>query len=299
MKTILIKKLKVDGANATSAPYVIGLPSITAFMGVAHLLERELKELGFEEIKIEGLGVVCHDLNMGTYKGSKSYVHSIIGFGQPLKKDGSRSPIIEKAKCNMTVSLLMTFSGIDSDLYEPMEGMIERLLMTKIRIAGGIIRPVSLDQIKVRDIIDDKDLYRLKSNLMPGFALVDRTDLVEKAVKEKGLDQLDAVLDGIKVKHQCIKTSEESEEKEADFEWVSYKENSGWIVPICIGYHGISDVKQVKNQRTYEYDHQFVESVLSLGEFKIVSRVSDIETIIWKYNKEQEKNNLYLFSTKI
>jgi len=296
MKTIQLKRLKVDGANAVSAPYVIGLPSITAFMGATHLLEKLLKGLGFEELKIEGLGIVCHDLNVGTYKGSKSYVYSIIGQRQPLKKDGKNAPIIEKAKCNMTISLVMTFSGIDSDLYEHMEEMIKKLLMTKIRLAGGIIRPISLNQVRVRDIIDDKDFCRLKAGLMPGFTLLDRSDLVKKAVKEKGLDQLDAILDSIKVKHRCVKTTDELEN---DFEWVSYRENPERIVPICIGYHGISEVKKVENQRTYEYDHQFVESVLSLGEFKIVSTVSNIETIIWKYNKEQEKNNLYLYGTKI
>jgi len=37
---ILIDHLKIQNANAISSPLTIGVPSITAFMGFAHQLQR-------------------------------------------------------------------------------------------------------------------------------------------------------------------------------------------------------------------------------------------------------------------
>ena len=67
----------------------------------------------------------------------------------------------------------------------------------------------------------------------------------------------------------------------------------GWLVPIAVGFRGISELGKVKNQRDITKPHRFVEPIVTLGEFKLPYRVTSIDEIMWHYEYESD-GNFYL-----
>lgn len=289
-------------ANAMSAPFTVGFPSVTAFMGAAHCLERHLNEIEFDNIKFEGVGIVSHNFELGVHKNKGDYIHSIIGKKAPLKKDGKPKPFIEQPRCDLTVSLLIKYSGADNVDSYTLERSIKSILMSKMKMAGGDIVP-SLTKdliVKVSDL--ETNFKEIKRLLMPGFFLIERSDLMQKSMMVEKLDAVDAVLNHIVTNHECITAEGEVEANDDEnvkgVEWKSFKKENGWIVPICTGYHALKGPGKAKNQRCLEYDHFFVESVLTLGEFKPVYRVSEIDSILWRMDVSKIKDQLFTYNNK-
>jgi CRISPR-associated protein Csy2 len=83
-----------------------------------------------------------------------------------------------------------------------------------------------------------------------------------------------------------------TEKTEADWEYVA-KPETGYLVPIMIGYKAISDVyenAEVENTRDHETPVCFVESVHSIGEWRSVHRVrtaEDLQQSLWHYAYEE------------
>ncbi|MBE0515513.1 type I-F CRISPR-associated protein Csy2, partial [Sulfurimonas sp.] len=93
---LLLPHLEVHNANALSSPFTIGFPAMTAWLGATHALQRKLNSDGFEALRFKATGVVSHNAKLETLRGA--YVHSIIGTGNPLDKDGNRPSFIEEAR---------------------------------------------------------------------------------------------------------------------------------------------------------------------------------------------------------
>jgi CRISPR-associated protein Csy2 len=283
-RILLIPDIKVHNANALSSPYTIGFPAMTAWLGAVHALERKLKSRGFEEIAFKSMAVICHRIDMQTYKGTGDYVHSIIGTGNPLDKNGNRPSFIEEARCHLKVSLVIEYSGIYQDEIPELLSVITQLMYAGLKMAAGDIldfgEPLSF---KVSDQKDHKILMR---KLMPGHCLIERRELMQAAMAE-GQDAIDALLDYLKV----YNTSEENEQSEVT--WSAHRKVHGWIVPIATGFHAISDPDQALSQRDPNTPHRFAESVVTLGEFVMPYRIGDLDQMLWHYHTDLE-NNLYL-----
>lgn len=293
--------LKIHNANALSSPYTIGFPAMTAWLGFMHALERKLREDNTLNIVLDSVAVISHDCNLQTYRGPNDYVSSIIGTANPLNNDGSRSAFIEEARCHLDVSLLIKY-GIDNDELEPLSEYspvletIHNLVMT-MKLAGGDILSLGKPTVHIIPEVDEDGLSRRRilNSVMPGYALIERRDLMISAMEE-GQDAMDALLDYVVVENHCVeKTSENDSEREkkSQFEWRSQRKASGWIVPIATGYQGISPLGQAKNQRDPDTPHRFAESVVTLGEFVLANRINDIHEILWGFDFI-ESQNLYL-----
>ncbi len=285
-KVLLIPHLKVHNANALSSPFTIGFPAMTAWLGAVHALQRKLNAQGFCELKFIATAVISHHCDLQSYKGVGDYVHSIVGTGNPLDKTGARSAFIEEPRCHLDVSLLVEYTGVEK---EDEEGCIEkvvRLLNSQMKIAGGDV--LSFDQPSLLRIEEgeDKDLRMLTRKLMPGYAIVERRDLMQEAMAQ-GFDAMDALLDHLAVHHGC------EQDEEGNVSWSSTRRVGGWIVPIATGFHGITEIGEAKNQRDPDTPHRFAESVVTLGEFKMPHRIYSLNEILWRYKVESE-NNLYL-----
>ena len=83
----------------------------------------------------------------------------------------------------------------------------------------------------------------------------------------------------------------ELDESKKVIKWNKRRKKAGWLIPLAVGYKAISPVDRVLNQRDMSYEHQFVESVVTLGEFKPLYRIKNIDDLIWQY---QCDNNLYV-----
>lgn len=285
-KLLLLPRIKVHNANALSSPFTIGFPAMTAWLGAVHALQRKINAGEFEGAELNRVAVVTHQMDLQTYKGTGDYVYSIVGTGNPLDNDGSRPAFIEEARCHLDVSLLIEYSGIDKDDEEAFLDRVTHHLNASMKIAGGDILSFQKPSALRIEEGNDVELRKLTRKLMPGYAILERRELMVDAM-EQGLDALDALLDYLAVHHYCDK------DDEGNIVWSSQRKTSGWIVPIATGFHGISELGQAKNQRDPDVPHRFAESVVTLGEFRMPHRIQSLDEMLWHYHTDLE-NNLYL-----
>ena len=283
---LLIPHLKLHNANAMSSPYTIGFPAMTAWLGAVHALQRKLHSKGCE-VSLTKVGVSCHEFNLQTYKGQGDFVHSIIGTANPLDKGGSRPAFIEEARCHLEVSLLIECQNIDPDEKEQFLEDVQQLICS-MKFASGDVLAVKKCQILQfdEDADQDRELKPILNKLMLGHVLVERRDLVIESMNE-GKNALDAVLDCLKVTHSS------SVDENGKVIWTSKRNAQGWLVPIAVGFQGISELGIAKNQRDADTPHRFAEAVLTLGEFIMPYRIESIDQLLWQYHVDLE-NNLYL-----
>lgn len=283
---ILIPHLKIHNANAMSSPYSIGFPAMTAWLGAMHALQRKLNTKG-HDIQLTRLAVSCHDFNLQTHKGQNDFVHSIIGTANPLDKDGSRPAFIEEARCHLEVSLLIEVDNLGK---KQREGLLTILpeIINSMKFAGGDVLAVYDQQILDfdEDGYKDQELKPILNKLMLGHVLIERRDLVIQSMQE-GQDALDAILDYLKVTHNS------QIDENGKVKWLSSRKEKGWLVPIAVGFQGISELGIAKNQRDAHTPHRFAEAVLTLGEFVMPYRIQSIDQLLWQYHVDLE-NNLYL-----
>ena len=288
-RLLLLPHIEVHNANALSSPFTIGFPAMTAWLGAVHALQRRLNSKGHSSINFESVGVVSHQCDLQTHKGIDDFVHSIIGTGNPLDKTGSRSVFIEEARCHLDVSLVIEYSGIEKNDEQNLKENITHLLNSRMKMAGGDILTFKEPQFFKVENGNAADLAVLTRKLMPGYAIIERRDLMVEAMKT-GQDAMDALINYLAIHHQCEKSLVEDTDK---ITWTSKRKSKGWIVPIATGFHGLTDLGKAKNQRDPNTPHRFAESVVTLGEFKMPHSIKSIDEILWRYQTDRT-NNLYL-----
>ena len=283
---LLIPHLKLHNANAMSSPYTIGFPAMTAWLGAVHALQRKLNQQDCD-LNLSKVAVSCHDFNLQTYKGRGDFVHSIVGTANPLDKHGNRSALLEEARCHLDVSLLIEVESLTNKKREHLLEIVQGIVASMKFASGDVL---SVKKSSVLDFDEDEDqekqLRPILNKLMLGHVLIERRDLVLTSMQE-GKDALDSVLDYLKVTHSS------TQDEEGKVTWTSKRKAQGWLVPIAVGFQGISGLGQAKNQRDANTPHRFAESVLTLGEFVMPFRIESIDQLLWQYHIDLE-NDLYL-----
>jgi len=285
MRFIILPHIKIHNANALSSPFTIGFPAITAWLGFTHALERKLNQKsGLPNVTLHSVAVVSHHCDVQTHKDDGDFVYSIIGTGNPLDKDGSRSAFIEEARCHLDISLVIECEWDDAQL--PSSALVEELhaIITTMKVAGGDV--LSLGKPVIESVLDDSDTRRVLRQLMPGYALIERRELMKEAMQD-GADALDALLSYLTVNHSCEQLDDDR------VVWHSQRKTKGWIVPIATGFQGISPLGEAKNQRDPSVPHRFAESVVTLGEFVMAHKIKHLDDMLWEYHTYLE-NDLYL-----
>jgi CRISPR-associated protein Csy2 len=179
---ILINNIEVQGANAISG-FTWGFPAITHFLGFAHNLSRKLNNKEeFKNIKLGGCMVIAHSHQVHTYQG---YGTNFTQSRNPpyLNSHNKKEtpPIIEEGKMNMTVSLLIEYSGNIGNKEDSFLKWFENACYMQ-RLAGGTI--LNIKQVQLFTI-NNKTIHQIKRLLLPGFILQDRSDYLEEHYKEQ------------------------------------------------------------------------------------------------------------------
>ncbi|EON6314305.1 TPA: type I-F CRISPR-associated protein Csy2 [Vibrio cholerae] len=284
MNVLILPHLKIHNANALSSPFTVGFPAMTAWLGFVHALERKLSQAGLSDLMLHSAAVVSHRCDVQTHKGEGDFVHSIIGTANPLDKDGSRSAFIEEARCHLDVSLVIEWSGNEEQVQQPESTEQLQAVIATMKVAGGDVLAVGKPSVK--SVITEDDTGRVLRQLMPGYVLIERRDLMIDAMQQ-GDDAIDALLGYLTVDHHCEQLEDQS------VAWHSQRKTSGWIVPIATGFQGISPLGEAKNQRDPSVPHRFAESVVTLGEFVMAHKIKHLDDILWQYHPDLE-NDLYL-----
>ncbi len=296
-RVLLLPHIKVQNANALSSPFTVGFPAMTAWLGAMHALQRKVNAAGSEGLQnliFSSVAVVSHGMDLQTKFVDGDFVQSIIVPKRPpsTKKEltdfnaGSAPSFIEEARCHLNVSLLIEYSRINKDDEEALIGQVTHHLNVSMKIAGGDILSFQKPTLHRIEEGNDAELHRLTRQLMPGYAIIERRELMIEAMAQ-GQDPIDTMLDYLALHHTC------EQDDDGNVTWASQRKTSGWIVPIATGFHGITELGSAKNQRDPDTQHRFAESVVTLGEFRMPHRLHTLDEIFWRYHADMEQG-LYL-----
>ncbi|MEC6797942.1 type I-F CRISPR-associated protein Csy2 [Photobacterium sp. S4TG1] len=286
MSLFLIKNMHIEGANAI-AGFTYGFPAITQFLGFVHALSRKIDPL--HGISFDGCAVMCHQHQVHAYRGSDWDDYGFSLTRNPLAKDGKTAPIVEEGKMNLCVSLLIEckgFSGGNSDQEQLISDAIKTQALSQ-RCAGGRITNIEACQFKPMPN-EAGDCRRLLRPLLPGFILCDRSDYLQQHAENKKDSQnmVMSWLDFSALRYRYETLTESVAAEQGQWQRVN-KPQSGYLVPLMIGYKQISDVfaaEQVANVRDNTTPFAFTEAVYSVGEWiGSPSRVESINQILWRY----------------
>lgn len=307
---LILNRVNVQNANCISG-FTWGFPAITNFLGFTHALQRKLSK-SFD-ITFKGCAVISHDYQVKVYKPSPGRSYEFIQSRNPPfldkhKKDAP-PPIIEEGKINFTASIIIQLSNELITTAENIEKFRQAVFDDCLtsRLAGGSI--LSIQKIDVLSASTEKQKQQLNRKIkrltMPGFVLKDRSDCLEQhfehlKTNNPDAELLDAWLDFSALKYKAVPKLKDDEQKpslktDADWELVP-KPVKGWLVPIMTGYKAISEKHsidgvaglRVSNADTSVTNCCFVEALHSIGEWKSVHNISDIDEMIWEYKYESD-----------
>lgn len=292
---LLIDRVQIINANAISSPLTYGFPAITGFTGAIHALSRKVsKNETLKDIRLDGVLIACHECQPQVYRESSYKEFSFIQTRNPLKRDGKTASIIEEGRCHLTVSLVVGVYADDDLTDEQKQQLISTVhqLIQQQRIAGGSVVKLNKKDVK---FYTDADINDIKPKLLPAFVLMDAHDSLQQMTtklqshhpKATGLD----VLIETATLHHIT-----SDEKGESWSVESIKKGHGWVVPIPVGYQGISpkfDATIMQNSRNPEYPSQYVEAIYSLGRWVFPHSINNLASAFW-YQTHDHEQALYL-----
>lgn len=325
---LLLPRLRVQNANAISSPHTWGFPAPSALLGFTHALERRLSDQFVQ--RFVGVGIVCHHVEPQIFKPNKRNHFVFTQSRNPvfLRRDADRfiakgtpAAIVEEGRIHLELTLIISVQGHFSEDLESDEFAQTAMNATMaMRLAGGSLLPPTPHTPKAKwvswpDSLADQatTFSRLRRQLLPGFALVHRPDLLREHLETlQQIDQqpatLPALLDiaGLNYKPPTPKTTNVAETgQEHETTW-SIEQRPGWLVPIPIGYAGISELYkpgEVLQTRDSTTPFRFVESLISLGQWIAPHRIGSLEQMMWYHGGSPEKGiyrciNHYIQPTK-
>lgn len=294
---LILRNIRVENANAI-AGLTWGFPAISNFLGFVHAISRKLP--ADFELKLEGCGVICHNRQIHSYQPRGWGDHVFALTRNPLTREEKSPAFNEEGRMHMTVSLLIPVTGMLGDRCESkdLKQFIEQLALSQ-RLAGGTI--ISIGAVEMLEPPEDYEglqSFERKQlrKLLPGFALVQRSDLLAEHTRQciehdPNAEQLDAWLAFSAIKFQAEHpVGTVDDQTQAEWRYVP-KPGGGWLVPMATGYRGISDLFDpgaVACSRDSTTPFRFVESVYSVGEWLSPHRVTDLKQLIWRYHAEAE-----------
>lgn len=295
---IHLYRLEVRDANAVSGPFSYGFPAPTAFIGFAHALQRRLGD-----IRLGGVGIVCHGAEPQIYRPRGQHVSLFRLRRFPYiagwkKFKNEPAAIIEEGRVHFTVSLLIEV--MDELLEYEREELAARIraeLMT-MRLAGGTLLPKPY-RVEVQSWGETEEEQRAafrkwRYRLLPGFALVDRSELLARRLDELRREDpdasaLDAFLDLL-----ALHVEPEIDPETGAVTWQARRREPGWLVPLPVAYAALQSYPpgQVKNVRDRNTPFAFVETLYGLGEWRGPHRIDRLDHMLW-HHRHQEETGLY------
>lgn len=294
---ITLPRLRIQNANAVSGPLSWGFPAPSAFTGFAHALARQFPELARG---LTGVGILCHQFEAQVAGGNGFHPHTFRLTRNPLKADGSSPALVEEGRMHLEISLVLGYSGylaqsegdwLAEDLMQHTLGM---------RLAGGSLLPQRPGKAYAArwhllpDIQADRETYfrRLRQRLMPGFALVHRPDILAAHLHSlqgtaPEASVLDALLD---LSRLNIEPAGPNPQMPEETLW-QVRRRPGWLVPLPIGYAGISPLYapgSIANSRDPAQPFRFVEAIYSLGEWISPHRITQPEHLLWHHQSDPD-----------
>lgn len=292
---LIIRHLRIENANTIASPLSYGFPALSGFIGAVHALSRRLAQTPeWTNIRLDGCLVACRDIQVQRYRENRYSNYTFNQTRNPILKDGSTAPIIEAGRCHLNIDLVI---GVYGELLPEQQTALAATIAEQIqqqRIAGGSV--VGIDRKHPVTYCDKDQLGEHKKRLMPAFILTNAHEQLAHITKNLQTQNpkataIDALIETAVIHH----IPEDSGEWHSE----SIKTGQGWLVPIPIGYQGISPIipkGELQNSRNPEYSAQYVETIYSLGRWTFPNRIAQLSTAVW-YPQYHAEQNLYLINT--
>ena len=301
---LLFKKVVISGANTISSPLTYGFPAITGFLGSFHAMSRKMADdEQLSNVSLGGVLLACHDCQPQMYRPNSYNNYTFNQTRNPIKKDGKTASIIEEGKCHLVMSFVVEVLADTKLTTEQQESAIQKTSqwIQQQRMASGSVR--GLARFEPVQYFDSSDISAVIPQLLPAFVLMDAQDEFAQIINDVQKDDPDATpLDALI--EVCALHHIPEAQKNGDTKWLttSRKSGHGWLVPMPIGYQGISDrydAGVMQNVRNPEYPSQYVEAIYSLGKWVYPQRLNriggehDIANAFWRYHYDAD-DSLYL-----
>jgi len=251
-----------------------------------------------------GVGIICHHVQLLTDSDNFGE-HSLALTRNPLTKEGKTAPFNEEGKMHLEVSLLiechygaedyaedLNLEEEDDEYEDRLRLDIERHALGQ-RLAGGYISQIgAVEYVGLPD--DAEQLEHVMRGVLyaslPGFALVDRSPLLNahhaKLKKhDPNISQLQAWMDFGGLRHRAVDTDES---ENSEWNRVPLPE-TGWFVPLMLGYQAIAELQppgSIDSARDQTVPFCAVEPIHGVGQWISPHRVSNIESLLWRYPEE-------------
>jgi CRISPR-associated protein Csy2 len=326
---LLLDRMKVQAANGLSSPLTYGFPALSGFVGFSHALCRRLRES--LAVNVDGVLVANHHYRVHRYRPHRYADYTFIQSRNPILRSGKTAAIVEQAKVDLTVSLVLRMTVDDDRMLEECDPAFEEVVtraVLQMRLCGGSVHGV--EEIRVLSDLADVSLA-----VLPGFVLNDGSDrLVEIQAKLRRTNPNATGLDALVEQCTLYQVPEADETADQDpndgptgelssigaleegtdhplessgepinepVKWRTKGEaqRGGWYVPIPMGYQSISahlDKGALVNSRSNQYRSVFVESVYGLGKWEFPTRIAEIGNCFWRYDYERQKEGLFLLT---
>jgi len=308
---LILSRLQIQNANAIGSPLTHGFPSITALIGFMWALNRKLIDENIG-LNLNGVGVICHDHQEQV--SQDNYRKRFALARHPVRKDGKAASIIEEGRIHLEVSLIFDVNRVVGSLEEDLflqgedttrDDLALRLseIISDMRVAGGYIisenPTAALLGLPENAEARAEQFIQLSRQLLPGFALVSRHDLLKDRWDKMKMEQssaslLDAWLDLSRFAYRARPLAEgEKPPVDGKVEWLSNRpRGTGWIVPTSVGYAALSPLYPagaVRSSRDTMTPFRFVEALHSIGEWVAPHRLTDVDQLLWYPQTEPDK----------
>jgi CRISPR-associated protein Csy2 len=299
---LVMPRLRVQNANAISSPLTHGSPSITAFISLMWALERNTQRDGLD-LQFNAVGVVVH--NHQEQRAAGGFVHAFHLTRNPVDKDGSTAAIVEEGRIHLDISLVFAVQSPSlTEQTAPATAARVRELLDRMRIAGGSVIASAVPRwrqtpyvisLTSSEAVDHAKLFdAFKLRLLPGFALVERPDLLEQRhqallADAPAVTRLDAWLSLSRVNWRW------QAEENGKGGWQHDRKGQGWIVPIPLGYGALGEVQppgSVAGARDATTPFRFVESLYGIGQWLSPHRLHSPQQLLW-YADSRPQDGLY------
>lgn len=267
MTYMLIPRIRVAGANAHAAAWVVNSAPVMAINMLAHNIG---VKTGYMP---EAVGIIHHTQQMLLERSKWRFLFQQRRAATFIDKDdycstAGKSPSLSlqpTASCNLTISLVLAFK-------DDFKGPSVKEFVSVARIAGGQVLGFDENRARVFQSLDE-----IGENIPAGYWIIERNDLLSCAQNplETMMECIFALEQQERTNHKVAGKEDPREAKEPDKDQASpvlkrsYKHP--WLVPTVMGYAALTEFALRENGRCVDSGdacrHAFAEPLVGLAQY--------------------------------
>lgn len=269
MSQYLLLEISLKNFNANSGFYTVGLPSLTAFAGFFHNIQRKINTL-MEKKDVEGT-LTIEDFailakNIIIREGHSKYIKAL----KSSDKLSTPASIVDEKIADGDFCFIIKYKeNIDKASYSELHSQVSNFaqlfekLLINTKLAGGVFTIIN----NKKGLFSSNNFKEVNNKIKHKeyFYLVDESDKLQDKNFTNFIDEI----------------SRTTLKKESKLQEKPIKE---YYIPIVPGFSLLEEPTLKKDSvlRNADYTHAFVEPILSLA------RYQSVYSVMYQYRKAEE-----------